>query len=118
MADEENPYSPPRAQVADAPAPQGDKPSVGARFLWASGVCFAIFVVLILIVAPRSLWLLAAFGSAMFALLSGLIAMCIPVKSKAGFIIPAVVISLLISYMIGRSSDDDPLAEPTAVEAE
>ena len=118
MAENENPYTPPRAEVADAPAAKPEKPSAGARFLWASGVCFVVFMILVLVVAPRSLWLLAALGSVMFALLSGLIALCIPVKNKAGFIIPAVVLSLLVSYLVGRSSETEVLTSPVAIETE
>jgi hypothetical protein len=118
MTQKENPYSPPQAEVADSAAPEKSKPSAGARFLWASGVCFVVFMVLILLVLPRQDWGYGALGSAFFALTSGLIALCIPVRNKAGFIIPAVVLSLVAAYLVGSNAEDETAPEIQAVEVE
>jgi hypothetical protein len=95
---------PPRAKVEDAQAAKRDKPSAGARFLWGFCCCLAAFLLLIFSVGPRNLWLLASLGSLIFAGFSGLVAMCIPVKSKLLFTVPPVMLSLLIAYLAGSSS--------------
>ena len=99
----ENPYAAPRTPVADEERTPG-KPSIGARFLWAFVCAFPVFMLLVLAYVPREKWLVGALGSGIFAGFSGLIAMCIPVKPKAGFIIPAVLISLWCAYLIGTHS--------------
>ena len=99
----DNPYSPPRAEVSDPEPPERPKPGAGARFVWTAGVTFAVFVVLVVLVAPGS-WYYGALGSAAFAICAGLIAMCIPVRNKAGFIIPAMFIVMVVAWRIGSKS--------------
>ncbi len=102
MADD-NPYAPTKAPVADAADDAGSKPSVGARFLWTAAIGFPVYMFFVLFL-PKDEWALGALGSAMFAIFSGLVAMCIPVKTKAGFIVPAIVLGVVIAYMLGRST--------------
>jgi hypothetical protein len=101
---EENPYAPPKAEVAGASDEEADgKPSVGARFLWTLCIGFPVYMFFVLFL-PRNAWLMGALGSLLFAAFSGLIAMCIPVRPKAGFIVPGIVIGVILAYMLGRSN--------------
>jgi hypothetical protein len=118
MTQDENPYAPPRAEVSDPKPRKPDKPTAGARFLWAAGICFVIFVILVMLVLPRGDWIAGALGSAMFATLSGLVAMCIPVKNKAGFIVPALVVSMVLAYIVGSGAEDEVAGPLPAVESE
>ena len=96
----ENPYAPPRTEVADSAPASPAKPSVAARFAWTAGCTFVVFMILILLITPAA-WRLGGVGSLAFALFAGLIGMCIPVRAKVGFIIPGMVVALLIAYLIG-----------------
>ena len=96
----DNPYSPPRAEVSDPQPPQRTKPGAGTRFVWTAGVTFAVYMALVLLAAPGN-WYYGALGSAAFAICAGLIAMCIPVRNKAGFIIPALLIVLIVAVKVG-----------------
>ena len=98
----ENPYAPPKADVGrgleeDPPR----KPSAGARFLWTAAIGFPVFFAFVL-VTPRQVWLLGALGSVMFATMSGLVAMCIPVRAKALFIAPSILLFIVIAFLIGN----------------
>ena len=97
----ENPYAAPRTPVTDADVTRPERPGVGARFLWTLASAFPIFMATVLGFVPRERWLLGAIGSAIFASFCGLIAMCIPVRWKAAFIIPSIVIGLFCAYLIG-----------------
>jgi hypothetical protein len=99
----ENPYAAPRTKVSDTDKAVPDRPSVGARFLWTFAIGLPVFLVFILLL-PRDQWLMGAIGSAIFAGFSGLIAMCIPVKSKAVFIVPSIMISVIAAYLLGTHS--------------
>ena len=97
----ENPYAAPSTPVADSGQKISDKPSVGARFLWTLPFAFPVFMGSVLLYVPMHRWLMGALGSALFALFSACIAMCIPVKRKAGFIIPSILIAVYCAYRIG-----------------
>jgi len=101
----ENPYAPPKVDVGagqdDDPRP---KPSAGARFLWTAAIAFPVFFGFVLL-TPREAWLVGALGSAMFAVMSGLVAMCIPVRTKVLFIAPSIIIFVVIAYLIGNANN-------------
>src|SRR6476619_5544049 len=97
----ENPYAAPQTPVDDRGQRDPDKPSAGVRFVWAASCAFPLFMVLILIFLPRGGWLMGALGSMMFSAFAGIIAMCIPVKPKAAFIIPGVAIAFYCAYLLG-----------------
>jgi hypothetical protein len=99
----ENPYAPPKADVGAGPDDDGPrKPSAGARFLWTACVAFPVFFGFVML-TPRSAWLVGALGSAIFAGMSGLVAMCIPVRSKVLFIAPSILVFVVIAYLIGNA---------------
>lgn len=100
----ENPYAPPKADVGTG-SEEGRplKPSVGARFLWTAGIGFPVFFAFVLL-TPREAWLMGALGSVMFAVLSGLVAMCIPVRAKALFIAPSIILFVVIAFLIGNAT--------------
>jgi hypothetical protein len=102
---EENPYAPPKAELGEpAPEEQSDpKPGVGARFLWTFLIGFPVYMFFVLFL-PREAWLMGALGSAMFAVFSGIVAMCIPARSRAAFIIPSIMVGVIAAYMLGRST--------------
>jgi hypothetical protein len=97
----ENPYAAPSTPVADSAQEKPTKSSVGARFLWTLPFAFPIFMGSVLLYVPVNRWLMGALGSALFALFAACIAMCIPVKPKAGFIIPSILIAVYCAYRIG-----------------
>ena len=100
---EDNPYAPTKAPVADEITDADAKPSVGARFAWTAAIGFPVYMFFVLF-TPREAWAMGALGSAMFAAFSGLIAMCIPTRSKAAFIVPGILVGVIIAYMLGRST--------------
>jgi hypothetical protein len=100
----ENPYAPPKADVGTDPDEDPPrKPSAAARFLWTALIAFPIFFGFVLM-TPREAWLMGALGSAMFAVLSGLVAMCIPVRAKALFIAPSILLFVVIAFLIGTAN--------------
>jgi hypothetical protein len=100
----ENPYAPPKTDVGTGPEEdRSRKPSAGARFLWTAAIAFPVFFAFVL-VTPRQAWLMGALGSALFATLAGLVAMCIPVRAKALFIAPSIILFLVIAYLIGNAT--------------
>jgi len=97
----ENPYAPPGTPLRD-PQDAGDgKPGIAARFLWATACAVPVFVGLIVLFLPRKDWPAGLLGSAMFSMLAGIVAMCIPVRPKVGFIVPGVVVSFFVAWLIG-----------------
>jgi hypothetical protein len=52
-------------------------------------------------------WAVGALGSLLFASLSGLVAMCIPVRRKAAFIVPSLLLGLVVAFVIGTASSSD-----------
>lgn len=102
---EDNPYAPPKAELGEA-SPEEEKnpkPGVGARFLWTFLIGFPVYMFFVLFL-PKDAWIMGALGSAMFAAFSGIIAMCIPVRNKAGFIVPSILVGVVAAYMLGRST--------------
>jgi hypothetical protein len=99
----ENPYAPPKSDVGTGPEEgQPRKPTAGARFAWTSCIAFPVFFGFVML-TPRSAWLVGALGSAIFAGMSGLVALCIPVRSKVLFIAPSILIFVVIAYLIGTA---------------
>ena len=100
----ENPYAPPKADVGTGPEEDRlRKPSAGARFVWTAAIGFPVFFGFVLL-TPREAWLMGTLGSAMFAVLSGLVAMCIPVRAKALFIAPSILLFIVIAFLIGNAN--------------
>ena len=100
----ENPYAPPKAEVGYGEGEsKPSKPSAGARFLWTSLIAFPIFMGCVLIAGGDNL-LYGAIGSAVFAMFSGIIALCIPVRLKVLFIAPSIIVCLVIAYLIGTAA--------------
>lgn len=102
--DRNNPYSPPRAPVADArrkPKAKATGSSWGARFLWTTPVAFVVLLS-IAMSADSDQLIQTALGALVFAVLAGVIAMCIPVRSKAGYMIPSILIVMVIVYAIAK----------------
>jgi hypothetical protein len=79
------------------------KPSAGARFLWTAAIGFPVFLAFVLM-GPRQAWLMGALGSVVFAALSGLVALCIPVRNKALFIAPSIILFIVIAFLIGNAA--------------
>jgi len=108
MAENENPYAPPRANVSDEPPIENDLWSVIgrmiARFFWATGVSFVVFLILVTLVMPRNALNFGVMGSMFFAWLAGLVGACIPTKNKAGYIIPALLVSGVVAYLAARGT--------------
>jgi hypothetical protein len=100
----ENPYAPPKADLGTGSEEEPPrKPSAGARFLWTAAIGFPVFFAFVLM-TPREAWLMGALGSVIFALLSGLVALCIPVRNKALFIAPSIIFFIVIAYLIGNAA--------------
>jgi len=97
---EENPYAPTNAPLEDQATNEDGRPSAGARFLWTAATSFPIYSPFVLTLT-RVRWPLGALGCAVMALLTGLIAMCIPVKHKVVFIVPSILAFLFILFLIG-----------------
>lgn len=97
----ENPYAPPRAAVETSGA---GKPGVAARFVWTLLSALPVFLAIVVLYTPREGWAIGALGSGIFAMFCGVIAMCIPVKSKLAFIVPSIAIGLGCAYLIGHSA--------------
>jgi hypothetical protein len=101
----DNPYAPPKADVGmgldeeDRPR----KPSAGARFLWTAAIGFPVFFAFVLMTS-RETWLMGALGSVAFAVFSGLVALCIPVRAKALFIVPSILLFVVIAFLIGNAA--------------
>lgn len=99
----ENPYAPPRSEIAESPAPQTDtRPSIGARFLWTTAWAIPMYLFFVFFFSPSESWLVGSLGSVLLAMGCGLLAMCIPVRRKAGFIIPSLLAGLVFAYILGR----------------
>ena len=98
---EENPYAPPKTDVGEG-SPEDGRPGAGARFLWTMLIGFPVYMFFVLFL-PRESWAMGALGSVMFAACSGVVAMCIPVRSKAGFVVPSILAGVVVAYIIGRS---------------
>ena len=101
----ENPYAAPRAEVADQPLPKRVKPSAVARFVWTACVAFPVYFAFVMSL-PMHRWGMGALGSLIFAAISGFIALCIPVKRKALFIVPSIFAGLIAAIIIGNSFTD------------
>jgi|KBSMisStandDraft_5_1062788.scaffolds.fasta_scaffold695836_2 hypothetical protein len=97
----ENPYAPTHAPLEDQTTGADARPSAGTRFLWTATIGF-FFYLLFCLVLPRDRWLMGALGSAIMAAITGVIAICIPVKHKAGFIVPSILAGLVVLYLVGR----------------
>ena len=97
----ENPYAPPKAEVTDAVADKNRKPSAGARLAWTTAVALPVFLPLMFLVPPEKRGV-TALGGAIFALGAGLIAMCIPVRRKVGFILPSILIVFVLAALLGH----------------
>ena len=98
---EENPYAPTHAPLEDQNTGADARPSAGARFLWTATIGFFLYL-LFCLALPRDRWLMGALGSAIMGAITGVIALCIPVKHKAGFIVPSIFAGLVVLYLIGR----------------
>jgi H+/Cl- antiporter ClcA len=99
---QENPYAPTRAPLADQTNPANTWPSAIARFLWTVPTGFTLYLSVI-VVQHREDWLEGALGSAIMGTIAGLVAMCIPVKNKAAFIVPALFAGVAVGYLIGKT---------------
>jgi hypothetical protein len=97
----ENPYAPPKTEVADAAAEKNRKPSAGARLAWTTGVALPVFLPLMFAV-PLEKRGVTALGAALFALGAGLIGMCIPARRKVAFILPAILIVFVLAAVFGQ----------------
>jgi len=120
MTEQENPYAPPRAEVYHEPAPEKDLWSgIGrmmARFFWATAVSLVLFLVVVIAVLPRHNLGFGIIGAMLFAMFTGMIAACIPVKNKAGYIIPAMLVSMTVAYLAGRDAEKAAPHDPPALE--
>lgn len=101
----ENPYAPPKAEIGEgSPETRADpRPGVGARFGWTFLIGFPVYMLFVMIL-PREAWLMGALGSAMFAAFSGVIAMCIPARNKAVFIVPSILVGVIAAYLLGKAT--------------
>jgi len=100
----DNPYAPPAARVAETDeAAKPSRPSIGVRFLWTTLIGFPTYMSTVLFL-PRKEWAVGALGSLFFALMSGLVAMCIPVRNKALFIIPSLLAGIVVAFLIGNDT--------------
>ncbi len=96
-----NPYSPPKAELADRTDNLPRKPAALVRFALTAAWAFPVYMAFVLPNA-RERWVLGAIGSLAVSLLSGLVAMCIPVRSKWGFVVPAIVAGLAVAAFLGN----------------
>ena len=96
-----NPYAPPKTDVGRS-EDEDRKPTATARFFWTACVAFPVFMACVLM-TPRGKWIYGAIGSAVFAGIAGVIALCIPVRTKILFIAPSVLTCLIVVYLIGSS---------------
>jgi hypothetical protein len=98
-----NPYAPPKSDVGTGAAGGSSrKPTAAARFLWTACIGFPVFLSFVFF-APHRNWVYGAIGSAAFATFAGLIALCIPVRSKLLFVVPSIFACIFIAYLIGSS---------------
>jgi hypothetical protein len=97
----DNLYSPPKSEIDVSSIGEDKKPTFAVRFGLTALIGFPIFMFFVLLL-PRAAWLVGAIGSAIFAVLAGLIAICIPVKRKILFIAPSIFICIVLAYLIGR----------------
>jgi len=100
---ERNPYAAPKSDVRDTTETANGKPSAGKRFLWTAAIGFPVFMLTVLF-APRSQWVAGALGSVVLALGCGVVALCIPVRSKLLFVVPSIVAGLVFAYILGTST--------------
>jgi hypothetical protein len=98
----DNPYAPPRAPVRDTNEERRAGSSIGQRFAWGAGLAFVFFGAIILLL-PRNQWAAGVLGSGMLALLSGVIAICIPVRSRWIYVTPGIVVCFIIAYLLGSA---------------
>ena len=78
------------------------KPAAGTRFLLTTACAAPTYMAFVLF-GPREAWLIGALGSLILGLFSGLIALCIPVRTKILFILPSVLAGLVIAFVIGSA---------------
>lgn len=102
---DENPYSPPKAVTLD-PVEVSAKPSAGIRFALTAAIAFPVYVLLWLFI-QRFLSPGVIMTNLGVAVLAGVVALCIPVRSKWLFVVLAIVIafvlvSLAFSYKPGK----------------
>lgn len=100
MTDKENIYAAPKADLSVEPADVPLKPGIGKRFLLTAACAFPLFLLSGLFV-PRTQWFPLTVGALMIAVLAGLVAMCIPVRSKPLFIVPSLVFCLAVTVYFG-----------------
>ncbi|MFH2044295.1 MAG: hypothetical protein ABIK92_04010 [Pseudomonadota bacterium] len=74
---------------------------LGEKFLYATGVTFLVFLVIVLATTPQHTWMAGFIGSCMFALFSGAIAMAIPTIRKIIYLPVSISIMLFIAIVIG-----------------
>lgn len=97
----ENPYAAPKSPVLSS-EDENPKPSAGTRFLLTTACAAPVYMAFTLF-GPREAWLMGALGSVILGVFSGLIALCIPVRTKILFILPSVLAGLVIAFLIGNA---------------
>jgi hypothetical protein len=97
----DNLYSPPKSEIDVSSIGEDTKPSFLARFGLTALIGFPVFMIFVLLL-PKETWLVGTIGAAIFTILAGLIAICIPVKRKILFIVPSIFICVVLAYLIGR----------------
>lgn len=96
-----NPYSPPGAAMKDSPLAAPSRPGIGHRFLLTAACAFPVFFACVLGL-PNAEWGVGAVGAVMFAVLTGIVAICIPVRNKFLFVVPSIVLGLTVALLLGR----------------
>lgn len=85
------------------------KPTLLQKFLWAFGASTVIFTVLILTIFPSSLpnsmMMKTLIGGILASIITGVIAIIIPIKSKVGYVFISISITLLAAMWIGKDQD-------------
>ncbi len=76
-------------------------PPIAMRFLISFAWALGLFMLTIIYTQPQNEWFFGFFGSAIFALLSGIIAMVIRTKLKIVFVPISVLVSLILASVIG-----------------
>jgi len=76
-------------------------PPIARRFLLSFAWTLAVFILLIMSTQPRNQWVVGFIGSAMFAIIGGLVAMAIRTKHKIIFVPVSIVVSFVIAAIVG-----------------
>ena len=107
---DQNPYLPPKSSVRET-ADAEEKPTASTRFALTTAIAFPVYVILWLFI-NRFLSPGIIMSNLAVAVLAGVVALCIPVRSKWLFVVLAIVIAFVLVSLAVSYKNCPPVNSP------